>query len=141
MPKGPIPPSFHDLLASRAFAFVSTLGRSGEPQVTPIWFMWDGEHLQFGVLEGRQKYRNLIRDNRIAIAIAHPSNPYRYLEVRGRISGITPDIDDALFNAVSLKYSGQPFDASRESSARYVATVEVERHTFQEPSEAPETTL
>ena len=141
MPTGPIPESFHDLLESRAFAFVSTLGKGGEPQVTPIWFLWDGERLTFGVLEDRQKFRNLRRDNRVAIAIAHPSNPYRYLEVRGRVTGMVIDADDAVFNAISMKYTGQPFDASRESSARYVATVEVERHTSQDPSEAPETPL
>jgi PPOX class probable F420-dependent enzyme len=141
MPRGAIPGSFHDLLESRAFAFVSTLGKDGEPQVTPIWFLWDGYRLRFGVLEGRQKYRNLVRDNRIAIAIAHPANPYRYLEVRGRVTELVEDVNDAVFNAVSLKYTGQPFDASRETSARYVATVEVERHTFQDPSDAPESPL
>ena len=141
MPRGPIPESFHDLLESRAFAFVSTLGKGGEPQVTPIWFLWDGQQLKFGLLEGRQKYRNLVRDSRIAIAIAHPENPYRYLEVRGRVTGLVEDVKDAVFNAISLKYTGKPFDAACESSARYVATVEVERHTFQDPSEAPATTI
>ncbi len=141
MPKGPIPDEFHDLLDSRAFAFVSTLGKGGEPQVNPIWFLWDGSHIRFGVLEGRQKYRNLVRDNRIAIAIAHPSDPYRYLEVRGRVVDLVPDDGDAVINAISMKYTGQPADPERESHARLVATVEVERYTFQQPSEAPETRL
>lgn len=139
MPKGPIPAEFHDLLESRAFAFVSTLGKFGEPQVNPIWFLWDGSHIRFGVLEGRQKYRNLVRDNRIAIALANPANPYRYLEVRGRVVDIEADEDDAVFNAISMKYTGAPFDPDKEPSARFVATVEVERHTFQQPDDAPET--
>ena len=141
MPKGPIPTEFHDLLESRAFAFVSTLGKSGEPQVNPIWFLWDGSQIRFGVLEGRQKYRNLVRDNRIAIAIANPDNPYRYLEVRGRVVNIAPDEDDAVFNAISLKYTGVPFNPDQEPFARFVATVEVERHTFQQPDDAPDTRL
>jgi hypothetical protein len=29
MPKGPIPATFHNLLESTAFAFVSTLGKTG----------------------------------------------------------------------------------------------------------------
>jgi hypothetical protein len=56
-------------------------------------------------------------------------------------SSLVEDENDAVFNAVSLNYTGQPFDASREPMARFVATVEVERHTFQDPSEAPETPL
>ena len=91
MPKGPIPASFHDLLNSTAFAFVSTLGKSGEPQVNPIWFLWDGERILLSLIDGKQKYVNLQRDGRIAVAIAHPSDPYRYLEVRGRVDRIEPD--------------------------------------------------
>lgn len=139
MPKGPIPESFHDLLESRAFAFVSTLGKSGEPQVNPIWFLWDGANIRFGLLDGRQKLLNLTRDNRIAIAIANPADPYRYLEVRGRVVEIVPDEGDAVFNAISIKYTGRPFDAERETFARFVATAEVERHTFQDPADAPGT--
>lgn len=90
MPKGQIPEAFYDLLASKAFAFVSTLGKTGEPQVNPVWFLWTGTHIQIGLMAGTQKYVNLVRDPRIAIAIAHPDNPYRYLEVRGRSGPSNP---------------------------------------------------
>jgi len=137
MPKGPIPESFHDLLASTAFAFASTLGKSGQPQVNPVWFIWTGTHIQIGLLAGTQKLANLRRDPRIAIAIAHPDNPYRYLEVRGRIGPIEPDIDDAVFTAISTKYTGGPFSLEEEGVERFVATVEVEHHTFQDSDGIP----
>lgn len=34
-----IPTEFHGLLSSRAVAIVGTIGKHGEPQVTPIWFL------------------------------------------------------------------------------------------------------
>lgn len=140
MPRGPIPETFHDLLESKAFAFVSTLGKSGEPQVIPVWFLWTGTEIQIGLMSGTQKYVNLIRCRRIAIAIVHPDNPYRYLEVRGHIKPIEPDTDDAIFNAISTKYTGGPFSLEEEGTARFIATVEVERYTFQESVDIPSVT-
>lgn len=137
MPKGPIPSSFHDLLESTAFAFVSTLGKSGEPQVNPIWFLWKDGQIRIGLIEGKQKYVNLRRDNRIAIAIAHPSDPYRYLELRGHVATIEEDEDDAVFNAISIKYTGSHFSLEPEGTRRFVATVEVDRYTYQEPVDIP----
>lgn len=43
----PIPESYTDLLDSTALAHVATIGPKGEPQVTPVWFGWDGTHLRF----------------------------------------------------------------------------------------------
>ncbi|MEU4291748.1 pyridoxamine 5'-phosphate oxidase family protein [Kribbella sp. NPDC026596] len=57
-----IPSAFHDLLSSTAVAFVGTIGKRGEPQVTPLWFHWDGERVRISLVEGRQKLRNLRRD-------------------------------------------------------------------------------
>jgi PPOX class probable F420-dependent enzyme len=72
-----IPEAFHELLASRAVAFVSTIGKRGEPQVNPIWFLWDGERVRISLVEGRQKLRNLRRDPRIALAVVDPARPGR----------------------------------------------------------------
>lgn len=137
MPKGPIPESFHDLLESTAFAFVATLGKGGEPQVSPVWFLWNGAQIQIVLLAGSQRHVNLERDQRIAIAIAHPHHPYRYLEVRGRVDAIEPDADDAVFTAISTKYTGGPFSLEPEGTTRFVATVMVERHTFQDSDGIP----
>jgi nitroimidazol reductase NimA-like FMN-containing flavoprotein (pyridoxamine 5'-phosphate oxidase superfamily) len=60
-----IPEAFHDLLRSRAVAFVSTIGKGGAPLITPLWFLWDGGRVRISLVEGRQKLRNLRRDLRI----------------------------------------------------------------------------
>jgi PPOX class probable F420-dependent enzyme len=138
MPKGPIPPEFHDLLESDAFAFVSTLGKGGEPQVNPVWFIWDGSHILVSLYEKAQKYVNLTRDNRVAVAITHSANPYRYVEVRGRVV-IEPDRDDEVFKTISAKYTGGEYSAEPAGTTRYVGRIEVERYTFQ--AERPVSTV
>src|SRR5829696_7240059 len=78
-----IPEDYLDLLASTALAHIATIGARGEPQSTPVWFGWDGTYIRFSQTKRQQKYRNLLRDPRVALSIVDPLNPYRYLEVRG----------------------------------------------------------
>jgi len=46
------------------------------------------------------------RDARVAIAVSDPDNPYRYLEVRGRIVEITEQGADAHIDRMAKKYLG-----------------------------------
>src|SRR5258708_1266727 len=72
-----IPEHYLDLLQSTALAYMATIGPKGEPQVSAVWFTWDGTHLLFALNKGRQKSRNLLRDPHVGIASADPANPYR----------------------------------------------------------------
>lgn len=132
MPKGPIPTEFHNLLASQAFAFVATLGKEGAPQVNPVWFLWRDGLVHLSLIDGNQRHLNLSRDSRIAVAIAHPADPYRYLEIRGKVE-LLPDQDDVIFKAISRKYTGSEFNMESPDTVRQVAVIHVEHHTFQPP--------
>ena len=123
--------AFHELLRSRAVAFVSTIGRSGEPHVTPLWFLWDGERVRISLVEGRQKLRNLRRDPRIAVAIADPARPTFYLELRGTVSELVPDPGLELERAIAEKYTGSWEDVEPPGAVRYVTSVVVDRTTSQ----------
>jgi hypothetical protein len=103
-----IPPQFRDLLETKkAFAHLATIMPDGSPQVTPVWFDFDGTHLRINSAKGRVKDRNMRRDGRIAAAIMDPENPYRYLAVRGRVEEITEVGADAHIDALAKKYLGQ----------------------------------
>ncbi len=101
-----IPASHSDLLESTALAHVATIGPAGEPQSNPVWFGWDGEHLTFSQTTTRQKYRNVQREPRVSLSIVDPSNPYRYLEIRGVVERIDPDPEYAFINKMAKKYMG-----------------------------------
>jgi PPOX class probable F420-dependent enzyme len=99
-----IPEDKIDILESTALAHVATIGPDGEPQVNPVWFAWDGSNISFAMSQGRQKFRNLERDPRIAISILDPANPYRYLEIRGRVIRYEPDTEHSFVNTLAKKY-------------------------------------
>src|SRR5271154_3362262 len=92
-----IPDSHIDLFKKKAFAHLATLMPKGQPQVTPVWVDY----------EGRQKNKNLQGDGRVALSILDPDNPYRYLEVRGRVAERTLEGADEDIDSLSMKYLGQ----------------------------------
>src|SRR2546429_7536109 len=124
-----IPEHSLDLLQSAALAYMATIGPKGEPQVSAVWFTWDGTHLLFALNKGRQKYRNLLREPRVAIAIADPANPYRALEIRGIVARIDGDPDYRFINAASQKYlkRASTFEETVPAEERVLFVVEPEQ--------------
>lgn len=98
---------YRDILDKKAFAHLATVGRDGYPQVTPVWVDFDGKHVRFNTARGRVKERNLQRDPKVALAVQDPDNPYRYLQIRGRVVEITEQGADAHIDALAKKYIGQ----------------------------------
>ena len=102
-----IPESFKDLLQKKAFATLATVNADGTPQVTPVWFDFDGTHIRFNTARGRVKDKNLSRKPAVALAIVDPDNPYRYVQVKGRIAEATEAGADAHIDSLANKYLGQ----------------------------------
>jgi PPOX class probable F420-dependent enzyme len=101
-----IPEKYRDLFQKRAFASLATLMPDGRPQVTPVWCDFDGEHVIFNSAKGRQKDKNVRRDPRVSLAVIDPENPYRYIEIRGRIVEITEEGANEHINKMAKKYLG-----------------------------------
>ena len=102
-----IPEKFRDLLTKKAFAHLATIMQDGSPQVTPVWFDFDGAHLRINSAKGRVKDKNMRRNRRVALAIQDPENPYRYVGVRGTVEEIVETGADAHIDSLAKKYLGQ----------------------------------
>ena len=98
---------YRDLFQKRAFAHLATIMPDGSPQVTPVWVDFDGTHILVNSARGRQKDLNMRRDQRVALEILDPENPYRYLQVRGRVVEITEVGADAHIDKMATKYLGE----------------------------------
>ena len=77
-------PEVTALLDSVAFAHLTTLMADGSPQSTVIWYRRTGNTLRITCGKDALKARNVRRDGRVAVSIADPTNPYAYVQVRGR---------------------------------------------------------
>lgn len=106
-----IPEKYADILNANILAYLATIGPTGTPQVSPMWFCWDGERLLFSTTNARQKARNIQRQPGVSVAITDPNNPFRSLEIRGTATAeLDPDFRVA--HLVSRKYTGS--DATPE---------------------------
>jgi PPOX class probable F420-dependent enzyme len=125
-----IPDKYKDLFQKRAFASLATLMPDGRPQVTPVWIDFDGEHVIFNSAKGRQKDRNVRRDPRVSLAIIDPENPYRYLEIRGRVVEITEDGASAHIDKMAKKYLGaDKYPYSQPGEVRVIYKIKPEHTT------------
>jgi PPOX class probable F420-dependent enzyme len=118
-----IPAEFLDLLQTKkAFANLATLMRDGSPQVTPVWFDYNGGVVRVNTAKGRVKARNLKSGSPVALSIMDPDNPYRYLQIRGRVRRVLEEGADAHIDALAKKYLGKdkyPFRQPGEVRVMY----------------------
>lgn len=131
MPIGPVPTQYHDILESTTLGHLATVDALGHPEVNPVWFLWDGQHILLSVKEATKKYRNLRRDPHMAISFAELNDPERYVEIRGEV------VDFALYttldfvNELAQKYTGADYRYGFPSERRYKLTVRVDAWTAQ----------
>ena len=69
------------ILHAKGFAHLATIGPDGAPESSPMWFLWDGEHIKFTHTTNRKKYHNIQRDPRVAVSITDGDDPYIYAVV------------------------------------------------------------
>jgi PPOX class probable F420-dependent enzyme len=126
-----IPEKYRDLFSKRAFASLATLMPDGRPQVTPVWCDLECDHVIFNSAKGRQKDRNVRRDPRVALAIIDPDNPYRYLEIRGKVVEITEEGADAHIDKMAKKYLGvDKYPYRQAGEVRVVYKIQPEHTTM-----------
>lgn len=116
----PLPVNVRRFLEEPNFAFLATLLPDGSPQVTPVWVDYDGRRILVNTVEGRAKLRNIRRDPRVALAVAHWYNPYSFAMVRGRVVKVTRRGADAHADRLVRKYTGLPWNPFRGQERRVV---------------------
>jgi PPOX class probable F420-dependent enzyme len=103
-----IPEAYLDLLTTKvAFANLAIVLKDGSPQVTPIWFDYTGGKIRINTVRGRVKARTLKPNVHVAMAIMDPTNPYRYIQIRGRVLTATEKGADAHIDSLAKKYLGK----------------------------------
>lgn len=128
MPADVFPESHRDLLDAKGFAHLASLGPEGEPQSHPVWYDFHDGQLRISTTKDRQKYRNVTRDPRVAVTITDPDDPYRYLELRGRVESIDDDPEKEFIDALAQKYLGEDEYPNKQPDAeRVTIAIDAER--------------
>lgn len=125
------PESHADLLERPTFAHLATVRPDGSPQTQVIWFWWDGQRIRMTHTKGRQKYRNFQREPRVALSIAEPDNPYRFVEIRGVVERIEDDDAQASFYLSLQRRYGRAYPVT-DAAERVIVTIRPERFIVHE---------
>ncbi|OLE76034.1 hypothetical protein AUG19_03655 [archaeon 13_1_20CM_2_54_9] len=108
-------------LEGKVFAFVATTFPDGSPQVTPVWVDTDGKFVLVNTAIGRVKQRNLKKNPRVALAISDPSNPYYFLQIRGKVvEQIAGPTAEQHIDKMAKKYHGKDKYENRNPAERRV---------------------
>jgi PPOX class probable F420-dependent enzyme len=120
-----IPDSHKDLL-NAPVAVLGTVGASGRPQLSGVWFLADGDTVRISLNTVRQKVKNLQANPKVSLLIFGES-PYKYLELRGDAE-ITPDPDYEFADQVGAKYGGADLRTmDKPGESRVIVTIHPQR--------------
>ena len=106
------------------FAHLATLLPDGSPQSAPVWVGREGDRILIATGEKSLKAKNTRRDPRVAVSIVDFDDPYSEAQLQGRIVERRPDGNLRGMDAISRKYTGQPFPM-RSPEGRVVLVVEI----------------
>jgi PPOX class probable F420-dependent enzyme len=103
-----IPEKYKDLLTEKkTFAHLVTMQADGTPQTTPVWIDATDERVLVNTARGRVKDRNMSANPVVALSIVDPDNPYRYVEIRGRVVASREEGAAEHIDKMAKKYLGQ----------------------------------
>lgn len=86
---------------------LAVVRKNGQPLVTPIWFVLDGEDIVFTTYATSAKGYALRRDPRVAMVVDDQEPPYSFVLIEGTVS-LSEDIPELLHWAtvIGARYMG-----------------------------------
>ncbi|MYA82888.1 MAG: PPOX class F420-dependent oxidoreductase [Acidimicrobiales bacterium] len=126
-----------ELLRRPNFAHLATVRTDGTSSIAPVWIdPVDASTVIVSTGDGSHKVANLRRDPRVVISVVDFDNPYEELQLRG-VAEIEPDPDMVVLDALSHKYTNQPFRVRFEGCVTLRITITSYRHTVHAEEHTP----
>ena len=89
---------------------LATVMPDGQPQTTPIWCNLDGDDVLINTMKQFRKQKNMRLNPMVTLLAFRLKNPYRNIEVRGRVIEMTEEGALGHLNELNVLYgAGQEF--------------------------------
>ena len=123
-----IPASVLPLLTEPNYGSLGTVGPTGAPQVSPLWFAFDAatNTLRFTHTSQRQKFRNLQRNPAMSFAIMDPKDQRNYVEIRGSLIEVLSDQGGEYYKHLQERYGFARYD-SPDDDVRVVLVMSIDK--------------
>jgi len=103
----PIPDTHRDLLVEPIHGVLSTMMPDGQPQSSIVWADYDSTYVLINTTLERQKGRNMCANSKVALLVIDPQDVSRWIEVRGKVVGISRDGAEAHADKLTQLYTGK----------------------------------
>lgn len=112
-----LPASLLDLLTSHVLGHVTTVTPSGNLNTHVMWIDAEDGKVLTSSRVGSAKGKAWRLDPRASVSVVDATNPWRWIEISGRVMEIRPDTDLAFIDRLSRRYTGRDYgmrDMERE---------------------------
>jgi PPOX class probable F420-dependent enzyme len=86
-------PHHAQLLTDPVTASLTTIGKDGKMQVTPVWVSRDGDMIELNSVRARLKDRNLRDNGKVCLLLVNPNNPYHWMSINGKVVDVIDEDD------------------------------------------------
>jgi PPOX class probable F420-dependent enzyme len=120
----PIPTEARELLDAPNYVHLATLRRDGSPRSWVVWVGLEGDTVLVCTDDRDWKAKDMLRDRRVSLSVADAANPYRMATLSGRVVETRPDHDCRFMDAISRKYTSEPFPYRGPHRVCFVVAIE-----------------
>lgn len=126
-----IPADYAHLLERPLYGALGTIRPDDTVQVNPMWFDYIDGTLRFTHTTKRAKFRNLQHNPSMSYSIIDPENPFRYLEIRGRLVEVIADPEGEFYVHLGKRYGNPDQQPPADSPDRVILVMSIEHITKQ----------
>lgn len=120
-----VPETWKAVLKKPVFIHFTTIMPDGSPQSSPVWVDVDGDAILVNSVLGRLKDKNIHRDPRVSFSVVDPENPYKSLNVRGKVTKISEEGAGDHIDFLAKKYLGKDkYPFSQPGDKRVIYRIE-----------------
>jgi PPOX class probable F420-dependent enzyme len=120
-----MPETHRDLIEGPVVVSLATILPDGRPQVTPVWCDLQDGYVGVNTAKGRRKHRDMEERPDVTVMALDPENPFRYVEIRGRVTEITEEGADQHIDELARLYMGvERYPNHTGSETRIICKIE-----------------
>lgn len=120
-----LPANLIDLVTSDVLGHVTTVTPSGHLNAHVMWIDAEDGRILTSSRVGSAKGRAWRGDPRASVSVVDKANPWRWIEINGRVVEIRPDTNLAFIDKLSWRYTGR--DYRMRDMEREIFVIEPER--------------
>ena len=112
------------LFSEKNLVYIATLMKDGAPQVSPVWANHEDGYILVNTAEGRIKYKNVLRDPRVAVSVVSKDNPLDMSTIRGTVKELITDYEYKHVDKLTQQYLGREhYPFKRDDEKRVILKI------------------